>query len=249
VLRRLASSLLVALFALACAAEELHVAAASDLNFALPELAKKYQQETGNTLKISFGSSGNFFAQIQNGAPFDLFFSADVDFPRKLEVAGQAEAGTLYKYASGKIVLWALNGSKIDVSEGLTALLNPSINKIAIANPKHAPYGRAAEAALRKSGIYEKVVGRLVLGENISQTVQFVETGNADIGIVALSLAMAPAMHAKGKYFVVPTDLYPPIEQGAIVVKSSAKKETAKAFLEYLKKPATQAILKHYGFN
>lgn len=248
-LRKLISSLLLAVVVAACAAEELNVAAASDLNFALAEIAKNYRQETGNTLKISFGSSGNFFVQIQNGAPFDLFFSADIEFPRKLEAAGQAEAGTLFKYATGKIVLWVPAGSKIDLSKGLNALLDPSIKKIAIANPKHAPYGRAAEAAMRKAGIFDRVADRLVLGENISQTAQFVETGNAGIGILALSLALAPTMQAKGNYVLVPTDLYPPIEQGAVVIKSSAKKDAAKGFLEYLKRPATQAVLKQYGFE
>jgi molybdate transport system substrate-binding protein len=139
--------------------------------------------------------------------------------------------------------------SKIDLTKGLNVLLGPSIKKVAIANPKHAPYGRAAEAALRKAGIYERVADKLVLGENISQTAQFVDTGNADIGIIAMSLALAPTMQARGKYVLVATELYPPIEQAAIVIKASTKKSVASQFLDYLKKPEAQAVLKKYGFE
>ncbi|MGZ5545272.1 MAG: molybdate ABC transporter substrate-binding protein, partial [Limisphaerales bacterium] len=142
-------------------AQEISVAAAADLNFALRDIAAKYQQQTGTTLKISFGSSGNFFTQIQNGAPFDLFFSADIEFPRQLQAAGLAEPGSVYSYALGKIVLWVPTESKLDLARGMNVLLDPSIKKIAIANPKHAPYGRAAEAALRKSDIYDRVQTKL----------------------------------------------------------------------------------------
>ena len=224
------------------------MAAASDLSFALNEIATKYQHDTGNMLKISYGSSGNFFTQIQNGAPFDLFFSADIDFPRQLESQGITEANTLYQYATGKIVVWIPSRSKLDLARGLNVLLDPSIKKIAIANPKHAPYGRAAEASLRKAGIYDRLQSKLVFGENISQTAQFVETGNADLGILALSLASAPTMQSRGRYVEVPTDLYPPLQQAVVILKSSKKKGTAKQFLEYLKRPESQAILRKYGF-
>src|SRR4051794_37369550 len=218
------TGLRVALLLLSLAAfgrdEELSVAAASDLTSAFQEIAKAYQKDTGNTLQLSFGSSGNFFVQIQNGAPFDVYFSADIEFPRKLETAGLAEPGTLWKYATGRIVLWVRDGSKLDLSQGLNVLRDPSIKKIAIANPKHAPYGRAAEAALRSAGIYDSVAEKLVFGENISQAAQFVESGNADVGILALSLAMAPAMSPRGRYFAIDTRLHPPIEQGAVVLSS-----------------------------
>lgn len=230
-------------------AQEISVAAASDLNFALPDIAAKYQQQTGTTLKISFGSSGNFLTQIQNGAPFDLFFSADVDFPRQLEAAGLAEPGTVYLYAVGKIVLWVPTESKLDLSRGMNVLLDPSIKKIAIANPKHAPYGRAAEAALRKWGIYDRVQAELVLGENISQTAQFVETGNADIGILALSLATSPTMQSRGRFAKVPGDLYSPLQQATVVVKNSKQKSAALKFLEYLKGAEAQGVLERYGFK
>src|SRR5262249_6091947 len=144
-MKKLTFLTLVLALSLTALGQELNVAAAADLNFALNDIAQKYQQRTGNTVEVSFGSSGNFFTQIQNGPPFDLFFSADIEFPRKVEADGQGESGTLYKYAVGKIVLWVPNASKIDLGKGLDILLDPAVKKIAIANPKHAPYGRAAE--------------------------------------------------------------------------------------------------------
>lgn len=237
------------LLGIGCAAEELSVAAAADLNFAMKEIAQHYQHDTGNILKISFGSSGNFFVQLQNGAPFDVFFSADVGYPQKLEQAGLAEPGTLYRYAVGKIVLWVPNGSKLDLGKGINVLLDPSIKKIAIANPAHAPYGRAAEEALQRSGIYDRIKDKIVLGENISQTAQFVQTGNADIGIVAESLVLSPTMKSEGRFEAVSPSLYTPIEQGAIVLKRSTHKPEARKFLEYVRQSAIQKIMKQYGFS
>src|SRR4051812_26685628 len=230
-------------------ADDLNVAAASDLSFAMKDLAANYEKQTGTPVKVTLGSSGNFFTQIQNGAPFDMFFAADIDYPKKLEAAGLGEPGTLYQYATGKIVMWVPADSKLDVSKGLALLLDPSVRKISIANPKHAPYGRAAVAAMTKQGIYEKLTEKFVFGENISQATQFVESGNADVGIIALSLAMAPAMADKGKYFEVAQDLYPPLDQGAVVVKASAKKEQAKQFLAYFKSADSVALLQRYGFK
>jgi molybdate transport system substrate-binding protein len=229
-------------------ADEITVAAAADLTFAFRDVAVKFQQQTGNQVKLSFGSSGNFFSQIQNGAPFDLFFSADVSYAKKLDDAGLTEPGTLYQYAVGKIVLWAPSGSKLDLSSGLRVLRDPAIRKIAIANPEHAPYGRAAVEAMRHEGIYDEVKDKIVLGENISQTAQFVQSGNAEIGIIALSLAVAPAMKDKGKYFEIPAADYPAIEQAAVILKSSKKKDLARKFVSYLKTPATTALMERYGF-
>jgi molybdate transport system substrate-binding protein len=229
-------------------AQEITVAAAADLQFAFQDVTARFQKDTGKTVKLIFGSSGNFFTQIQNGAPFDLFFSADIDYPKKLEAAGLAETGTLYEYATGKIVLWVPKESKLDLSRGLKVLLDPGIKKIAVANPEHAPYGRAAVAALRHEGIYDKVSDKFVLGENISQTASFVVSGSADIGIVALSLAIAPAMKEKGRYMEIPGDEYPTIEQAAIILKSSKEKDTAHQFLNYLKTQPMRELLKSYGF-
>src|SRR5215813_234435 len=230
-------------------AEEITVAAASDLSFVFREVVTRFERETGNTVKLSFGSSGNFYSQIENGAPYDLFFSADVDYPKKLEAAGLIEPGSLYPYAWGRLVLWAPSDSGVEVQQGLKCLLGAHVRKIAIANPSHAPYGRAAEAALKGEGIYEKVAGKLVLGENISQTAHFVETGNADAGLIALSLALAPEMKTKGKYDLVDPKLYPRIVQAAVIIKSSHKKQAAQRFLEFLKSPAISALMKQYGFE
>ncbi len=242
---------LLALFLLVASArpEELLVAAAADLNQVLPVVAERFERESKTPVKISFGSSGNFFAQIQNGAPFDVFFSADIDFPKRLESAGLAEPGSLYEYAVGKIVLWVPKDSRLNVDRGLSLLLEPDVRKIAIANPVHAPYGKAAMAALQHDHSYERVKDKIVLGENVSQTFELVHSGNADVGIVALSLAMAPKAKDAGRFFVIPTSSYPPLRQGAIVVKASQHKDAAKAFLEYLKRPDVVALLEQYGFQ
>ena len=245
-----AIALLFAIFALpSAAAEEITIAAASDLQAVFQEVSAQFQKQTGNTAKLTFGSSGNFFTQIQNGAPFDLYFSADIEYPKKLESAGLAEPGTLYQYATGRIVLWVPNESKFDLAQGLKALLDSSVKKVAIANPAHAPYGRAAVAALQHEKLYDQVSPKFVQGENISQTMQFVASGNADVGIVALSVAMSPAMKDKGRYVEVPVDTYPPIEQAAVVLKSSQKKKTAKQFLDFLQTKTIADLMRSYGFS
>jgi molybdate transport system substrate-binding protein len=232
-----------------CAAQEITVAAASDLQFAMQDIATRYLKETGRTVKVIYGSSGNFFQQIQNGAPLDMFFSANLDYPKKLEEAKLTESGTFYQYAKGKIVIWVLNDSKIDISSGLQSLMQPGVKKIAVANPLHAPYGQAAVAAMQKEGVYDQVKEKLVLGENISQTASFVVSGSADVGIVALSLALSPTMKEKGKYVEVPSSDYPAVEQACVVLSSSKNKETAQQFLAYVKSAAVTAVLAEYGFD
>ena len=224
------------------------VAAASDLTYAMNEIAGNFEKATGCTVRLSMGSSGNFLTQIENGAPFDVFFSADVAYPKKLEAEGLAAPGSTYVYAIGKIVLWTRNDSRVDVGKGFSALRDPAVRKIAIANPAHAPYGRAAEEALRHSGVYEAVKGRLVLGENISQAAEFVESGNADAGILALSLVVSPAMKDKGRAWNIPENLYAPIEQGAVAVRAAANPQGARQFLDYIKLDAMVALLERYGF-
>ena len=231
-----------------CQAQEITVAAAADLQSVMQDITSRFQKETGKNVKLIYGSSGNFFQQLQNGAPFDMFFSANVDYPKKLEAAGLTELGTFYQYAVGKIVVWVPSDSKLDVSSGLRSLLNPSIKKIAIANPQHAPYGQAAVAAMKKENIYDKVADKFVLGENISQTASFVVSGSADVGVVALSLALSPNMKDKGRYAEISTDEYPPIEQACVVLKSSQQKDTAKAFLNFIKTPAVGDLFRTYGF-
>jgi molybdate transport system substrate-binding protein len=228
--------------------KEIRIAAAADLKFAMEELAEKFQKQSGTKVNVTYGSSGNFFSQMQNGAPFDLFFSADIEYPKKLEAAGLADPGTLYEYAIGRIVIWSPADAKVDIAkQGWKTLLDASVEKIAIANPEHAPYGRAAVAALQKAGIYESVKAKLVYGENISQAAQFVQSGNAQAGIVAMSLAVSPAMR-DGKRWEIPAEMYPALEQGAIVLKDAKNKEAARAFLEFVKSAAGRAILAKYGF-
>lgn len=230
-------------------AQALTVAAAADLQFALQDVAARFQKDTGKNVKVIYGSSGNFYQQIQNGAPFDMFFSADLGYPRKLEAAGLIEPGSLYHYADGRIVLWVRKESKLDLAAGLRAVLSPDVKKIAIANPQHAPYGQAAVAALRRQGVYDEVTSKLVLGENISQAASFVASGAADAGIVALSLALSPNMKDMGRYMEIPRNDYPPIEQGCAILHSSSQKSTAKTFLEFVKTPQIKALLRQYGFE
>src|SRR5277367_3493042 len=163
---RLIAVLGVGLISQICVAQEITVAAAADLQFAMQDIAARFQKETGKTVKVIYGSSGNFFQQVQNGAPFDMFFSANLDYAKKLEAAGLTEPGSFYQYARGKIVIWVRNESKLDLSSGLQVLLDPSVKKIAVANPLHAPYGQAAVAAMQKKNIYDKVKDKFVLGES-----------------------------------------------------------------------------------
>jgi molybdate transport system substrate-binding protein len=228
--------------------QEIRVAAAADLNSAMVDLSGQFEKQTGIKVNVTSGSSGNFFSQIQNGAPFDLFFSADIEYPRKLAAAGFAEPETLCEYALGRIAIWVPAGTKPDVAkQGWNALLDASVQKIAIANPEHAPYGRAAVSALQKAGLYDQVKTKLVYGENISQAAQFVQSGNAQAGIIALSLAISPGMR-EGKIWEIPAEMYPPIQQGAVVLKSAKSKNAARAFLEFVGSPAGRKILEKHGF-
>ena len=227
----------------------IRVAAAADLRFAMEELSKEFESKMGTKVDLTTGSSGNFFSQIRSGAPFDLFFSADMEYPKKLEALGFAEPGTLCEYALGGIVIWTPANSPIDVAkDGWNALLDARVQKIAIANPSLAPYGRAAVAALQKAGLYERVKSKLVYGESISQAAQFVQSGNAQAGIIARSLTLSPGMK-DGKVWEIPADMHPPIEQGAAVPKNAKNKAAALEFLNFVKSAAGKAILKKYGFT
>jgi len=232
-----------------CAGQEITVAAAADLQPAMQDMAARFEKETGNTVKLIYGSSGNFFQQIQNGAPFDIFFSANLDYPRRLEAAGLTAPGSYYQYAKGKIVIWVPKESRIDLSSGMQALLAPSVTKVAIANPEHAPYGQAAVAAMRKQKVYDRLKDKFVLGENISQTASFVVSGSADAGIIALSLALSPNMKDKGRYVAISDGDYPPIEQACVILGRSKNKETAQQFLSFLGTAAAGELLRRYGFD
>jgi molybdate transport system substrate-binding protein len=232
------------------AGQEITVAAAADMSAALPDLVAAYTKKTGQTVKLSFGASGNLTNQIRNGAPFDVFFSADEQYPQQLIDEGLASGNTLYRYAVGRLVLWVPNESPLDLSRlGMKALLDPSVKKISVANPATAPYGRAAAAALRHFGIYEQVSGKLVVGENIAQAAQFVESGNAQAGLVALSHALAPAMKDKGRYWTVPLQTYPTLNQAVVVLTKSKQQDAARKFLDFLRSSEATSLLTSYGFS
>lgn len=240
---------LLVVFTASVDAQDLTVAAASDLQSAMQEISARFQKETGKTVKVIYGSSGNFLQQIQNGAPFDMFFSANQDYPKKLEADGLTEADSFYRYATGKIVVWVPNDSKLDISSGLPSLVNPAVKKIAIANPMHAPYGHAAVAAMKTENVYEKLTDKFVMGENISQTAAFAQSGSADAGVIALSLALSPNLRGKGRFTEIPAKDYPPIEQACVILKSSQHKDTAKAFLNFVKDSGVAGIFREYGFS
>ena len=229
---------------------EVRVAAAADLQFALDAVfGAAGTRITDIRPVVTYGSSGSFFAQIENGAPFDLFLSADAEYPRRLAAKGLAD-GEVFLYAVGRIALWVPNGSKLDLGAlGVRALLDPSVRKVAIANPRHAPYGRAAEAAMRSLGVYEAVSAKLVLGENVAQAAQFVESGAADAGIVALSLARSPRMSSAGRHVELPIGSYPRMDQGGIVLKGAREPAAARALRDALLGPRGREVLRDYGFS
>lgn len=224
----------------------LTIAAAADLGPAFNEISHDFEKYSGTKTEVIVGSSGNFFAQIQNGAPYDLFFSADKDYAQRLQDAGLADNFTIY--AVGSIALWTRKDSPLDLLRGMEILPDGSVRKIAIANPAHAPYGRAAMNALEHFRVADRVRAKLVLGENIAQATQFVQTGNADIAITALALALSPALQ-DGKRWEIPRDAYPPIEQGAVILKSAKNRTAALAFLAYLSTPSAQETMRKFGFR
>lgn len=242
-----------ALLSAACSTppSPLRIAAAADLRYALEDVVKTFHQQHGGVrIESTYGSSGMFYAQLVNHAPFDLYLSADVQYPRKLAEQGLTLPGSDFTYADGRIVLWTGNGSGVDVERlGMDALSLASVRHIAIANPAHAPYGRAAEAAIRSLGIYDAVKDKLVMGENISQTFQMAQSGAAEVGIVALSLAIAPGAAGQGHYWEVPRSAYPRIEQGGAILKWTKNPEAGQALRAFLLAPEGRAILKRYGFS
>jgi molybdate transport system substrate-binding protein len=253
---RLAALALVALFAIqsispaqAQTPDVPNIAAASDLKFALDEIAAKFAEETGMTVQPTYGSSGNFFRQIAQGAPFQMFLSADEAFIQRLHEQGRTvDGGQLY--AVGRIVLFAPMGSPIEVDGMLSdlkaAVEDGRLTRFAIANPEHAPYGRAAEEALRSQGLWEAILNKLVLGENVSQAAQFATTGSAQGGIFAYSLALSPAVNSLGDYVLLPEEWHGPLRQRMALIKDAG--ETARAFHAYVQEPEARAIFRRYGF-
>ena len=235
--------------ATACAGEAaaLRVAAASDLRDALTALAVAHKQAGGTRIETTFGSSGKLAAQIANGAPFDAFFSADASYTRDLEARGLVRHGSRFAYGVGRLALWTSAASGVDVSRGLAALDDPRVRRIAIANPAHAPYGRAAEAALRHAGAWEPARPRLVLGENASQAAQFATAGAAQVAFVPVALLTAPALRA-GRHWLVPQAWHPPLVQEAVVLARAARPAAALAFFSFVRGPAGRRILAAHGF-
>jgi len=248
--RRLCVMLAAALlYAPVDASAQLTVAAASDLQNVMPTIVQRYEQATGQKVRVSFGSSGQFFSQIQNGAPFDLFLSADESYVKMLVDSGHAVGSAVVPYASGRLAVWSRSDRGLNLSKGLLGLTDPHVRRIAIANPEHAPYGRAAVDALQKSGIYDQVRSRLVLGENVSQAAQFAQTGNADAAVIALSLTRTPSMLAAGTSVEVPPDAYAIIRQTGVVLTRAPDKERARQFLAFLTSRDIAALLAASGFG
>ena len=251
-LRFLAATLAALLAGLAPAAASAApgVAAASDLKFALDEIAGQFTRETGVAVRLTYGSSGNFRRQIAEGAPFELFLSADEDYVFALAKEGRmADEGV--PYAVGRLVLFAPSGSPVDPAKGMAHVAELAragrIDRIAIANPAHAPYGRAARQAREQAGAWEALKGRMVLGENVSQAAQFATSGNASAGLFAYSLTFSPAVAGKGSFALVPESMHEPIRQRMALVKGAG--EEARAFYRYLQAPAARAALSRYGFT
>jgi molybdate transport system substrate-binding protein len=228
--------------------KELHVAAAADLQPVMPALKDAYEKATGVKLVVSFGSSSMLAEQIINGAPMDLFLGADFTFPEKVVAAGLADAKAPTQYAKGTLVLWARKDSPLQPIS-MEKLTDPQVKSIAIANELHAPYGRAAASALRKLNIYDKVSPHFVVAENIAQTAQFVESGNAQLGLISLTTASSPHFLDVGTFVLVPTNLYPEILQYAVVMAKSERKAEARAFLDWLLTSAVQENLAKHGLG
>jgi len=227
-------------------AEQVLVAVAA--NFAPPfrEVAMEFEKTTGHNVQVASGSSGNFYAQIKNGAPFDVFFSADNERPKFLEDDGFGVKGSRFTYAIGRLVLWSPDPNLV---KGEDTLRSESFKHLAIANPKTAPYGLAAMQAMQKLGLWESVQSRLVMGENLGQTMGFIESGNAELGFLALSQVMDPKMKGKGGRWDVPINLHEPIQQDVVLLAKGKDNPAAKALMEFMGGPQATAIIERYGYE
>ena len=226
------------------------IAAAADLKFALDEVATLVEEENPSlNVEITYGSSGTFFQQIQNGAPFDLYLSADLSYPQQLVDEGAADGDDLFQYAVGRLVLWVPEGSTLDPDGGLEILVDPAVQRVSIANPEHAPYGKAAVAALENAELSARVSPKFVLGENVAQAAEFVQSGNADAGIVAKSLVLSDPLSEVGEWYELPLDTYPLLDQGGVVLGDAANPGGARAVQDAMLSEAGTEILARYGFS
>ena len=237
----------VLLLGLSARAEKLTIAAAADLKFAMDEIVTTFKAtQPGHPIDVVYGSSGKFQTQIQQGAPYDIYFSADIAFPIALAKAGFA-GGEVTPYAIGRLVLWSTSLDAAHMTLG--SLTDPKLTRIAIANPKHAPYGKRAEEALRAVGLWDKLESRLVYGENIAQTAQYVQSGNAQVGLIALSLAVSPELASQGSYGLIPDALHSPLTQGFVITKRAKDNPVAKQFADFMASKAARSVLVRYGFT
>lgn len=224
------------------------VAAAASLQYAFGDIIDGFSRDRpGVRVELSYGSSGGLYQQLANGAPFDLFLAADLSYPQRLVDDGVAAEADLFRYAEGRLVVWAGDGSPVDPGVGIEAV--GDARRVAIANPAHAPYGQAAEAALRAAGLYDRVADRLLVGDSVAQTAQFVAAGNAEIGLVAMSQVMAPALQDVGRWREVPAELFPRLDHGGLVPAAAGAAEPARALRDFLRSPAGVEILQRYGFD
>lgn len=227
-------------------AEQMLVAVAANFIPPFREIALEFEKSTGHQLQVVAGSSGNFYTQIKNGAPFDVFFSADNERPKKLEDEGFGVKDSRFTYAIGRIVLWSSNA---DLIKGEETLRSKNFKRLAMANPKTAPYGVAAMQALQKLELWDHLQSQIVMGESIGQTMGFIESGNAHLGFVALSQVMDPKIKGTGSYWHVPTDLHEPIQQDVILLTKGKDNAAAKALLEFIGGPQARAVIERYGYE
>jgi molybdate transport system substrate-binding protein len=228
---------------------KLSIAAAANLVYTLESLKTEFQKAEPTTeVTVTTGASGNLVAQIQNGAPFDVFLSADLEYPEKLVSLGFADSKSLTKFAVGRLVLWTTRPG-IDVTSVAALVHDAKVRKIAVANMTTAPYGKAAREALTKLGLWQDAEPKIVTGENITQTAQFVETGNADVGFVAMSLVLSPKLKDRGRWQEIDASLYSPLEQAAVITKKGANNPAAARFLAFLHSPAARAVLERFGYR
>ena len=228
-------------------ADEVQVAVAANFTAPMQAIASEFQKDTGHSVKASYGATGQFYAQISNGAPFEVFLSADDSTPAKLEKEGQALDGSRFTYAIGTLVLWSPKDGYVDAKGEV--LKNGDFKHLSIANPKAAPYGLAATQTLDKLGLTDSLKGKIVEGQNITQALQFVSTGNAELGFVALSQVSKDGKVTSGSSWIVPEDFYEPIRQDALILKKGASNPAAKALVDYLKGPKAAEIIKSYGYQ
>lgn len=238
---------LLATMAQVANAGEVNAAVAANFTAPAQLIVEQFQKETGHTVKLSFGSSGKFYSQIQNGAPFDVFLAADEKNPRLLEEEGLAVKDTRFVYALGKLVLWSAQPGFVD-GKG-TVLGMGNYNKIAYADPKLAPYGLAAQETLQKMKLWDKVQGKMVTGESIAQTWQFAATGNAELAFIALSQITREGKVSEGSYWLVPADMYNPIKQAAVQLSAAKDPAAAKAFMAFLKSEKALAVIRSFGYG